>query len=790
MPFNRHLFLSSCLAFSVTGCGVLGEKTEKNTTFASQDANGCMDGAQDKIERFLKGTIKNDEWNGLFDCLEERTHYGLRYVRSEKKQKGSKFQSYTIPDITGLSENFFFKKEPVPDQLVPNGLLVKRVLFGGEENEFSSQDIELLLRFARAIQRSTIPLIPLNRNIQAQPTPEQYGEWLGMIFEQADILAAELRAIQKEFVPEGAVVPAKMWLGLGDALGQLAKADLVSYTEYKPMIEQIKILLTNSENGDLKPDDMPELLSHMLCLGAMAYVVSESESDSMSKNSLDANLVVVRPFWKRWLGRLATTHLGQIVWAKFDRLMGTLPMRLLDSEMREALRVSLPKFLVRLFPEQKLNLETLRLDLKKVEEISDMFFDFSYANKWIATLEDWAKTDGKPLKIAADWKVAFEEALKDDQLTEEDKKALKRGLEISQKYPNGHFGESGTQITFSPTTFFGETANHVQVFNVMDGVITFLYKTYLGPDKKSAKLADLELLFEDFFEAMVASKKAHPAVPPKILASKRFLEARIFPYSSNGSSDVDIVEATQYLALLTSGGKSSSYSWKKISENDCPFVGRDTIEENGVEYDCFNKNFYSKVDDYWAGFPNMLSEFKLSKPEEQQAWIKSLEATARYSGYSSELIGLYDVESLLAFPTFIESAFTRFDENQNGLLDRLEIRTKMTKQFQMVACEAAIASQDPPTDEKALQIAINSHLIFSYIAANLKIPLKPEEVGFWKNNEKKKKNEYSLDRKKLYKLMGLMTESAKNPETNLEKVARTKKNAEKFCVSDNLLDHD
>jgi hypothetical protein len=208
---------------------------------------------------------------------------------------------------------------------------------------------------------------------------------------------------------------------------------------------------------------------------------------------------------------------------------------------------------------------------------------------------------------------------------------------------------------------------------------------------EGASVDDIEKFYLEARDIGRDLKLFDPTADAKKSADKRFLEASLFTFHSNGSSYMTIEEATDYVATLISTKLLSGSIYDKIAAA-CPLGPIDNFGKASINAQCFLHRFFdedaaefwqpdlSLLYNYYSALP-LRPEHNIS-PTDPKTGAQKVDRTvykqtlgcifgqvARANDEGPNWIDSGDVDQYAALSHYIEELFTRFDLNGNGLLD-------------------------------------------------------------------------------------------------------------------------
>jgi hypothetical protein len=174
-------------------------------------------------------------------------------------------------------------------------------------------------------------------------------------------------------------------------------------------------------------------------------------------------------------------------------------------------------------------------------------------------------------------------------------------------------------------------------------------------------------------------------------ADKRLLESSLFVYHSVGGDHMTLEEGTDFISTLFSAKMLSAPTYNQIF-SDCRADGfksgpNDVYGKPSIATECFRKKYFGQlIESTWDHMPGLKSYFATvpSRPEKNPKGAGQLdpttyretidcfmEQTARSYEEPNcrDWVDSGDIDEFSALSHYVEALFTRFDRNQDGVLD-------------------------------------------------------------------------------------------------------------------------
>ncbi len=652
--FVKHFVLAIVAATLTAACSKNGEPYDIIPKVELKGA-GCLKQAPKAVEDFFNGSSNANEVTGLWNCF----HYALNtfstYVKGADKSK------FSADELREFLENYFLqdqKKMPgdthvISDKLLKEMLEVKRLFLGG--NSASVTRAELLQTFdlIEAFNDISVGLIPHTDVLfgvssrKATPISDQADDGLMAFDKAAQKLVRLLNNdhSQYQFANLSSLLH-EMYLYFRNSNPDSTFKD---YSQYVPIIAQIKGLLMNSDRSRIEANDWAALGPFL----AKAYAIYLRTSYYLSGESLMA----IDPLSEI---RALMLDFSQILRQGITHRQGhALPLTDIRAVVSEA--------------------ATLNLLPKDVDE--DM------ANTLVSRLVDFILNPQNQFKESgiSKQKLEYLESQVDDWAN------IQKALVLNIQLPQDPIWNEMVAVINGPWPLRLDTNGRV----ILDG------------DKKSTTNLDsnsrlnwARALFHLVFNAYVKDKdrrevtremdkseihQAYLDLKPLLVVfglvdkndttfdKRLFRDANLFMPRSDGDKHLSFNELVEYVHFIFSGINAGHLI---IDNMQKPCL----VSDSHVDVNCFRVDFKQKADTMLSHMPLQLSFVKTMSSGRWQKFIKNLEVVNRDEGAVSSPISRTAVYESYVLLQYIEVLMLRFDENRDGKLD-LNESLKLLKLF-------------------------------------------------------------------------------------------------------------
>ncbi len=222
--------------------------------------------------------------------------------------------------------------------------------------------------------------------------------------------------------------------------------------------------------------------------------------------------------------------------------------------------------------------------------------------------------------------------------------------------------------------------------------------------------------------------------------SKRLFEASLFLYSSDGETGLTLTEAAELEALLVSTLSHGRAVHGKIAERanalNAVLPVRSLIPPR--EY---KERLLDLKGELWANIPGFLKFMESKKRAQQLELVEKMFQFLR-KGKETQDFTIADTQSMVLLPYYIELLFSRFDADENGLLDNQEAELAYPVFRPFLAKKAG---------EHGLTSDEDHHAVYMFLLAYQELPNNMKTTWIWRRYITGDKN-FSVDRGKVIQI--------------------------------------
>ena len=669
------LLMTGCLLLT-SGCGLLGTASPPSSGSGQVGATGCLDNSKDLVNRYTTGQMSQDEWKSAFDCINQSLDFFTNYVH------GSESDAYTANDMYTLVSHFLITTHPVHPELLVSAFSLKAALFGGNDQEFTKEEIALLKTSLGRLSDITGALIPYLA-IRQSSTPPTYDQLIDMVtaFKTAgDQLADFINTLPVGMMSDQAFITLVNELTIS--------LDLPTIDNLGTDVFLAKWLLFDTRRDAFENSDWAQIFKTAMGAAgvALAFETAIGTDVNAPQHQIGTRLendYLFREFvlalanqFKPYLEQALSFHGGFAPFPIFDHIIDALPDDALNSMPKDKLKAFLRPFFRKFL-------------FSSTQEGFDQGMIDSLYGVLTTIVQDLGLLDRFYVATGADWESVQPTVLSQQMnqyagtLTNPLDQARFQVLKakILNYQPQFHKTIRPDAITGLPvehqTILFANNVGYSHFQNLLvlavDDVARFAQKSY-GTVNDAFSVADLTAFFADYTPILFALNVVDPTVPN--FAPNRIRDMDLFTPVGNGDNLGQVEEVVAYAMLLISAGDMSSRMNDVITPICKQNLGIDIMGWDLLPADCFRTQFEFNLDAWISDFPRLKAywDTKLTAKEQVQA-MRWLEHGSRRDGYNEEPFGKFDMNAMATILHYTESMFMRYDFDQNEILSKAEVNS-------------------------------------------------------------------------------------------------------------------
>ena len=693
------------LGMCSTGCGLLGAKAPPDTE--TNTDTGCLNESKDLIERYKRGDVTESEWKSAFDCVDSSLKFFTDYVR------GSTDRAYTQSDMYTFISRFIITNRTVERDLLSGLFDLKTAILGGQSREFTKDEIALfktLLPKIRDITSALIPALKIGTVQNGNYAP--YFEIADAFTRAGDQLADVIQSLPVGSLSRGAIVT---------LLKQINRNLGLEHAENTA--EQVflgKWILFNSRPDEVEAQDWSMIIRQGMSIAGLGMAILRStpkDKDGKPEWPSITEDTAFRGFIWETLQRLrphltsaVQNHGGSIPFPILDHVIDSMETYLEKEGIKtQAVKDVIRPVLRKLFRSS----QKTGLDLAVIETF------YNEGAKWIGQMNllqrvyDFQNLD--PLAVSPDLLTQAFDAL-GATLNGRERDDLRQLKTLLFRF-KPEFYRDTRKIYYTPGVEYTKF-QHIQVITYYQ-LVKLAHVPY-GSIEEGFTLDDFKVVYQEYISFFYALKMLDPTVidfPKKVMT---YLD--IFTPVSNGDMQASFDEAVDFAMMLVSTGTMVKKMREEITARCDQNLGKDILDWKYVAPNCFRSEFFGRFEYWMESFPRMNAYWSGLTTQQKEKSLQWLEHGSRRRGYTDANYGSFDIKAIPAVLHYVESLFTRFDQNTTEILSKQEIFNAFPVFKQLLVREL----------KKKIPFEINNEYIlkgvFSYVVKYQDFLLKPSTM--------------------------------------------------------------
>lgn len=665
--FSLIALASALAAAALPGCGA--KKTEelsKKAMNALAARSGCLNTMDARFRAFAAGDITESEWSDTWNCAIDALEMFKGYIR------GSAPNGYTSEDLRAFVSHFLLTGREVTPELMKATFDFKASVLGGTREVLTYDEISKVIDLFRVTERGTVGMIPLLRARTARPSTAQLialSDSLQRLANQiadriqsegnldfsrqsVEVIGAELARL---FNWKGGGTGAPAWLGTGKSLLLGGRTDTMEGALWPRAFRLMGSLGGPAVAGFSAYEELQAGGQGATLFRGLRSLREDGGGEIEKGGLVDSLAERVR----QALRETVAWHGGNVPLSKLDDFIDTLPDEWVTTG-KAPLKLTLRPLLLKIFGSQSpdaLDGETLDRAFQFLAEwnqrqnLLEEIYSILNAGTSGVTPEEFTEAAMRLM----------------DRLDEAGRGHLQALIEIANRYRPLFLGND-PQITL--TTWNRISLFHMTQMNWIRLVAQKLMRVYSTPENPTRiNFEGFSRVFSDFRELGAALGGIDKLVPD--FDRRRFREANLFTFNSNGDDWLDLDEATYFIAFLYSAGTLTQRMQAAIDQ-DCPSLGPDHMRGHYMEIACAQRALYSRWETLWDHFPGLLEHYRSLSDKDRRRLTYAMERAARPFGVKDAPWYTSDLQGLAALPHYLEAFFARMDRDNSQVLDKQE----------------------------------------------------------------------------------------------------------------------
>lgn len=680
----------------ISGCGIkLGEKApQAGAVSYSGKGYSCLSQIPQHMEQYLNDKLSVEEIDQFFACMKRA------FTNFAQLTHGRDSSNYAPDEIRRFLESYFLKDRKISDELLHEFMVIKQSLVGGDEGRVARSELMDAVDILEDIRVAAVSLKPhikyLNPKMLAAQNPGDLGAHMNAA---NDALKNSIQVFAGRLQKSHKIYPLANLEKFLNEFRIFAKIEDHDEDSEKPKIRDWIALLKAFKEVTVSPADghiireseWQPLLSAMSSW-YMAYLqclTGIRRQPIFYGTGLQNAIYLEKQVIAHMETALATRSNSTVTFDELGRLfqalhvVGWLPKNVRPSSVDRVLKALVNNML----GEELANglnpivLNKLHGEFQRwanVQRSLDEQFPHA-ANSSVPSLQTRAVLGG------------FRE------LTDEENADLAEFNRVKTLMPRPLYNDKEPpRVILAPLSkagYYGVSHGFtsLSIMNLERSLLSLVYHGYSSEARPQSlwdygiKSHELQAFYVDFRDlgidlGLIDKRNVNSG-------NRAFIEGKLFTYSSQGliyDPDVEgsqgrltFVEALEYFAFLYSGGELSEELSDLLAqkcehgpEND--INGRPKVLRACAEYHMPEILSGSEAT-FFFNMPGLQQYVATLRPVEAHAYGKALLDTAKSPASSEEWLERAEVSTMAVVAHYAESVMTRYDRNEDGILDEVEI---------------------------------------------------------------------------------------------------------------------
>ncbi|MBL7686859.1 MAG: hypothetical protein JNJ49_02420 [Bdellovibrionaceae bacterium] len=690
--------VASLALVATLGCQLnTQEAAEQSPMKLGGPTANCFAPSLQSVEKYFKSQASVEEVDSAFTCFSGALDMFVTYSRGSKQH-----DSYSTQELRTFLERHFLGDLRLSDPLLDEVMRVKQALLGGAADQITKTEIYRLIEVLETFRREAIRLRPyvsiLNLSISKDDLsldPALLEQAISDFAFSMDTLGSLLGQSKQVYRVENMKALLTEFQGL--YRGRSTWKGPNWFSEKMQLIAATKALLIRPNGNDIAPDEWRLLFSHIgriygLFLRLQYALSGRDLFRGEGLNQLEISVIEVLDVLKE---AMASKSNGKIDYTLINAVLdgldtmnqiepGVLPLQI------KTIRDVIPVLLERVFnpirqddsrfappidPNDPLTAKGSReeqggLTPVNLGRMREALFAWIEMQRFWERLEVEAvrrdpQTAGRPLpmkqvrEIWDTFQPVHHEAWADL------KSLFDRPMPLSTR-PNG-------SLQFLQSKDVVMDFESFKQMNWKQTLVRVLGYGYVADPKglrmSGITLDQFEQVFKDFRAVAVDLKFLEP--DDVTIWKTGFTIANIFLFSSNGDDRLGYHEAVDLFVFSF----ASSEIAKKIRvdvDANCTPLEPDSMGLPKIEAKCWRERVKTGYGSYFTDLPGWLKQAAKFSESSWKSFFGNLEKASRKVENPKGPLASTEMDRAISIHHYIESLFTRWDANRDGVLTRRE----------------------------------------------------------------------------------------------------------------------
>lgn len=663
------------LLFSITACAMkfTGEPdpTEKAALQPQMDlgdnTSQCLSGYADKAVAYFNGELSEQSTADFWDCAAQ----SLTLFSS--KTKGASADAYAPSELQHFLEKYFLApNEKIPDGLVREAMLIKKVFVGGSSTQITRDEIKKTIDWVQTFKTESLrirPYLPFSLEKIAK-LPDSHraqmrAELMNVAGAAGDALSKTVESYPFDSLSRLLDEFSTLYANQSEIVEKIQ-----NFKKQLPVAALIKSLFVSSGRDVVRTSDWKIILERGV---DAAFFYADLQKDwgylSESPELVDNAQNISNQGFKWMQIAIANQPNNQIDFSIFRELLNWV------GESRIQAWIGKP---VRLETIQK-SLETLVVKLLGGAVAKTAFPDAAKASGLTRPVLDYFQAEINQMILIQKSLYKFQH-MRPDFLPPVDSPLEKEILDLINKRPTLFSSDNHQEVIFSAEKMTGaKKIKDLIQLNWMRTATRMIFRAYSKDTARSSQLTgitidELDELYLDFWGLGTEMKGLDSRT--KMAARKRFLETNLFGFTANGDDFLNFEEMIDLMTYILSS-KNFSMRMYEGTQRLCadPEGEKDPLYSlPQLKVNCFRSVFPKLLLVFTEDTMPALSKYMSGLDQDQQKEaLLYLEMAGRFIGATQTPVEAGDFDGFAMVLNYVESFFFRFDVDRNNILDQTEI---------------------------------------------------------------------------------------------------------------------
>jgi hypothetical protein len=713
--------LAGLVAFS--GCSLKLHNNEAAPQLLTvTPGGGCLDKAGAVFDAYSKGELSQEAHDGFYECVKSAFNTFSTYA------DGRNQDFYQPQEIGNFFTKYFLNGKEIPAPLQAELMAVKNALIGGGASQVSRQELRQiisLLDVLKGVTGSLRPYMPFDAQSFADRhfESEQFETAMKTFVAAVDSFGQAVQNNQAEYsfdhVPALATALSNFLYGNNPPSDNWAD----SVVRYAAVMRPAKAILISPPRDRITAQDWPKLY-RLAPRFFTIYSRFNFYRFTPVEYTYGVGLQRLETFWSEFMALFQSVVQAQPAQSISSDMFDDLLNELSNAKLMSIAPGTVHNFLASLFghvfgnsPVKNGKFFVVANSLQRLDENVHFTLEGLHANEALfrSLLGDSDfLTRGlreNEVNSVPDATLLNATTLKNG-LSLEAVEALKRSAtEINTIFQRDSWdivipkGARTKQVTLS----------HMAKIHILRAVDRMLLEAY--GTRNSSRLADgqLDQMLNELMPIALEAKLIDDQFRAKL--EKRVKnEAPLFLYASDGQPGLSMNEALELEALVLATFKRAADNHDAVAA-DCHVATRDAngqpLPSFTIPAPCYRKTFVSHIPQFWSYIPGFVDFMNAHPRSDQETVFNNLEAFLRKDVPLTNDFDMGDSQAFVLMPYYIEILYSRFDANNDGLIDTNEGDVAYPVFRPFIAKKAAEKGYTDPKDFAA---------IYNFLLANRELP--------------------------------------------------------------------